>query len=437
MQSSLLTTRLEKLGGEMYDLLVRLFPICRSITGDGVRQTLRILQEHIPLKIAEIPSGTQAFDWTVPDEWNISDGYILDPDGKKIVDFKQNNLHVLGYSEPVDKKLGLAELTEHLYSLPDYPEAIPYVTSYYKRRWGFCLRHKDLLKLKEGTYTVKIDSTLKPGAMSIGELVLPGEREEEILLSCYTCHPSMANDSISGVVLMTFLGKLLAETKRRYTYRVIFIPETVGAVVYLSRHKDHLLSKTRGGLIASFVGDAGNFRYKKSRRGDAEIDRATANVMSRRQRDCRIVDFYPHLGSDERQYCSPGFNLPVGLLTRTPYLEYPEYHTSLDNLSHVSGKNLGESLALYYDILMAMEINRVYVNQTMYCEPFLSKWNLYSTVGGPKIPDKETMKLKWLLNYSDGEHDLLQIADTMSTSILDLAGPLKTLVDAGLLKPRG
>ncbi|MFQ5444296.1 MAG: DUF4910 domain-containing protein, partial [Nitrospinales bacterium] len=226
----------------MYTLLKELFPICRSITGEGVRQTLKLLQKELPINVIEVPSGTDVFDWTVPDEWNISDAYILDPDGKKIVDFNENNLHVLGYSESVDETLTLNELKPHLYSLPDLPDAIPYLTSYYKRHWGFCMRHKDLAGLKEGTYTVKIDSSLKPGALTIGECVLPGEEDKEILISCYTCHPSMANDSISGVVLGTFLGKLLSGVKRRFTYRIIFIPETIGAITYLSLNKDHMLS---------------------------------------------------------------------------------------------------------------------------------------------------------------------------------------------------
>ncbi|MFQ5717498.1 MAG: DUF4910 domain-containing protein, partial [Nitrospinales bacterium] len=409
---------LEKFGEEMYDLLRELFPICRSITGNGVRKTLKVLQERLPINITEVPSGTQVFDWTVPNEWNISDAYILDPDGKKIVDFQESNLHVLGYSEPVDAKVHLDELKKHLHSLPDMPDAIPYLTSYYKRQWGFCLKHRDLASLKDGTYTVKIDSTLKPGSLTIGECLLPGKQENEILLSCYTCHPSSANDCLSGMALAAMLGKLLSRVERRFTYRIIFIPETIGAITYLSLNKERMMSKTHAGLVLSFVGDSGPFRYKKSRRGDAEIDRAVEHVMSSRLKKFRTVDFYPHLGSDERQYCSPGFDLPVGLLTRTPYLEYPEYHTSLDNLSFVSGKNLAESLSLVYEIISALEMNRSYINQVMFCEPKLSQRNLCSTLGSQKVFDAERANFQWILNYSDGNHDLLDIAEKIPMPIV-------------------
>ncbi len=426
---------LDRLGGEMYDLLYSLFPICRSITGNGVRETLKMAQSCLPMEILEIPSGAEVFDWSVPDEWNIFDAYILDPEGKKIVDFKANNLHVLGYSDPVDAKLGLPELKEHLYTLPELPDAIPYLTSYYKRRWGFCMRHNDFLQLKDGTYTVKIDSTLKPGSLTIGECVLPGEQEDEVLLSCYTCHPSMANDSISGVVLATFLGKLLSQVKRRYTYRIIFIPETIGAITYLSLNKDRVISKTRAGLIVSFVGDSGPFCYKKSRQGNAEIDRVAEHVLSHQKGNYEVRDFYPDSGADERQYCSPGFDLPMGLLTRTYYLRYPEYHTSLDNLSFVSGENLSESLGLYYEILAAFEMNKTYVNQVMFCEPYLSKRNLDSTLGSQKTLDGETRKIKWLLNYCDGKRDLLEIANKISIPIQDLEWAVQELIRTKLIKP--
>lgn len=432
---------LKHLGDEMHGLLTRLFPICRSITGDGVRQTLSILQEHIPIKSIEIPSGTEVFDWTVPDEWNISDAYILDPDGNKIVDFKKNNLHVLGYSEPVDTRISLGELKKHLYSLPDLPRAIPYLTSYYKKRWGFCLRHKDLIGLKEGAYTVKIDSTLQPGSLTLGEYILPGEQEEEVLISCYTCHPSMANDSLSGVVLATFLGKLLSQEKRRYTYRIIFVPETIGAITYLSLNKDHMLSKLHAGLVATLIGHDGPFNYKRSRRGNAEIDRIAEHVMRWRLKEYRVMDFVPQ-GSDERQYCSPGFNLPVGLLSRASIAtedvrkDYPQYHTSLDDLSMVSGQNLFESLSLLYEILSALEINRTYVNQVMFCEPFLSKRNLYSTMGSQRVFSTEEGKRNWILNYSDGSHDLLDIADKSGFSVLELESAVQALLQAKLIKPK-
>tara|TARA_B100000686_G_C16714353_1_gene931095 strand:- start:37 stop:1371 length:1335 start_codon:yes stop_codon:yes gene_type:complete len=429
-------TEFDKVGDEMYGMMAELFPICRSITGEGVRQTLKILQKRLPLKIVEIPSGTLAFDWTIPEEWNINDAYILDPDGKKIVDFKKNNLHILGYSEPVDVKLTLSELKRHLYSLPEQPDAIPYLTSYYKKRWGFCLCHKDLIKLKEGIYTVKIDSKIEPGCLTFGECIIPGEEDEEVLLSCYICHPSMANDSISGAVLTAFLGQWLATKKRRFSYRLIFIPETIGAIAYLSLNKDRMLAKTYAGLVTSFVGDSGFFRYKKSRRGNSVIDRVAEHTMKYRLQNYKIVDYYPHLGSDERQYCSPGFNLPVGLLTRSPYMGYPEYHTSLDNMSFVSAKNLAESFSLYADIFSVLEMNRIYVNQVMFCEPQLSKRDLYSTLGSQKNQAEERLKLQWILNYSDGNLDLLSIAEKMGVPIGELGDAVVELVRTGLIKEK-
>ncbi|MFQ5672158.1 MAG: DUF4910 domain-containing protein [Nitrospinales bacterium] len=434
-------TKLKQFGEEMYEILTRLFPICRSITGDGVRQTLRILQERIPLKIIEVPSGTEVFDWTVPDEWNISDAYILDPDGNKIIDFKENNLHVVGYSEPVDKKLGLDELKPHLHSLPDLPDVIPYLTSYYKRRWGFCMRHKDLLQLKEGEYTVKIESSLKRGSLTLAEYILPGEQEDEALLSTYTCHPSLANDNISSVVIFAYLAGLLSKLKLRYTYRFLFIPETIGAITYLSLNKDHILSRTRAGLVGSHLGSSHCLRYKRSRMGNAEIDRVAEHVMSNSSQGYQVYDYTPR-GSDERQYCSPGFNLPVGLLSRVdldaegPPNDFGQYHTSSDNLSLVSGKNLAESLNLTYNILNALEVNRTYINQVMFCEPQLSKRNLLSGLGGNRQATEEKRRMMWLLNCSDGKHDLLDIADKVPTTLSEMAETAQRLVEAGLIKPQ-
>ena len=420
---------------ELGQLMSELFPICRSLTGNGVRQTLEILKSHLKINVLEIPTGTEVFDWTVPDEWNIKDAYVLDPDGKKVVDFKESNLHVLGYSEPVDTQLSLKELKKHIYTLPDLPDAVPYLTSYYKRRWGFCMRHRDFLALKDGEYTVKNDSTLKPGFLTLGEAILPGEEKKEIFISCYICHPSMGNDSLSGVVLATLLGKQLTQEKRRYTYRIVFVPETIGAITYLSLNREHLVANVHAGLILSFLGDSGTFRYKKSRRGETEIDRVSEHIMNYRLKGSRVVNFYPHLGSDERQYCSPGFNLPMGLLTRTPYLEYPEYHTSKDDLSFVSEKYLAQSFNVIWDIFRAIELNRAYKNRVQYGEPFLSKHNLVSTLGSQKFIEEGKKELMWVLNYCDGEHDLLDIARQLFLCILDLERIVRALLDANLIEP--
>ena len=432
----LVASELKSLGNEMYSLLEELFPICRSITGNGLRETLTILQKHLPIRILEIPSGTEVFDWKVPDEWNIFDAYILDPSGKKIIDFKENNLHVLGYSEPVDASYSLSDLKKHLYTLPDLPEAIPYLTSYYKRRWGFCMSYNDYQNLKEGIYKVKIESTLMPGSITLGDCVLPGEEDREVILSCYTCHPSMANDSLSGVILAVFLGKLLKREKRRFTYRILFNPETIGTIAYLSKYKNHFHAKSHAGLILSMVGDEGDFRFKKSRQGNSEIDRVVEHVMKHRLKSYQMIDFYPHLGSDERQFCSPGFNLPFGLLTRTPYLECKEYHSSLDNLSFVSAKNLTESLELVYEVLLALETNQIYINQVMNCEPFLSKHGLYQVLGGQKSVDMENKKLQWVLNFCDSEHDLLSIAEKSGYYIGELSNSIEVLLKADLIRPR-
>jgi len=424
----------------MYNLLTRLFPICRSITGDGVRETLNILREYIPINFVEVPSGTQVFDWTVPDEWNIYDAYILDPNGRKIVDFKENNLHVLGHSEPMDARFDLNELKKHIYTLPDLPDAIPYRTSYYERRWGFCMPHNDFMQLKEGTYTVMIDSSFnKQGSLTLGECILEGEQSQEVLLSTYTCHPSLANDNISSVVIFVFLSKILSEIHHRYTYRFIFAPETIGAISYLSLNKDHLLSHVAAGLVGSMLGISQCLHYKRSRRCNAEIDRVTEHLMTHSLKDYRLHDFSP-LGSDERQFCSPGFNLPVGLLSRMNVsdissADFFQYHTSLDNLSLVSSKNLSETLNLSYSILSALEMNRVYMNQLMFCEPQLSKRNLFPSLGSGRKNSEETEKILWILNYSDGEHDLLEIADKLSVPIWELAEPARRLVKAGLIEP--
>ena len=337
---------LEKIGKEMHDLMTELFPICRSITGDGVRKTDDILSQHIPLEIHEVPTGTKVFDWLVPKEWNINDAYIIDPNGEKIIDFKKSNLHIMSYSVPINEKMTLKELTPHLYTIPEKPDVIPYRISYYKENWGFCLTHNQFLNLEEGEYQVVIDSSLKDGSLTYAECFLPGETDHEILVSCYTCHPSLCNDNISGVVLSTLLAKEISKiNSKKYSYRFLFVPETIGAITWLSLNESKL-SNIKHGLVATCVGDAGNSTYKKTRNGNLYIDRVVTNVLKNSGDDYKIIDYFPP-GSDERQYGSPGINLPVGSLMKTPYGDFPQYHTSADNLDFVKPEGLSDSFSKY------------------------------------------------------------------------------------------
>jgi aminopeptidase-like protein len=317
----------------MYDLITELYPICRSMTGDGVRRTLEIIGRANPLQVHEVPSGTSVFDWTVPKEWNIRDAFIKDSRGKKIVDWAHSNLHVVRYSVPVRRVMSLAELKKHLFSLPGRPDWIPYRTSYFKEDWGFCLSHEQLTGLEEGSYEVCIDSSLHDGHMTYGELLLKGESSDEVLISTHVCHPSLCNDNLSGIAMAVQLANLLRPLHLRYSYRFLFIPATLGSIAWLSMNRERTV-RVKHGLVLAGVGDPGKTTYKKSRRGDAEIDRAACHVLERSREAFEIFDFVPY-GYDERQYCSPGFNLPVGVLARTPHGKYPEYHTSADNLSLV------------------------------------------------------------------------------------------------------
>ncbi|MGE5222588.1 MAG: DUF4910 domain-containing protein, partial [Omnitrophica WOR_2 bacterium] len=402
-------------GIEMHELISSLYPICRSITGDGFRESLRILQKYIPLQIHEVPSGTPVFDWVVPKEWNIADAYVKDPSGEKVIDFKQSNLHVVSYSAPVHQKMSLAELKEHLYSLPDHPDWIPYRTSYYRENWGFCVSHRTLQNLPEGEYEVCIDSRLEDGFLTYGEYLIPGSTQAEVLISCHCCHPSLCNDNLSGMALATFLAKSLEKLSLRYSYRFLFIPVTIGSITWLSMNENQL-HNIKHGLVVANVGDPGRLNYKKSRRGDAEIDQAVSYVLSHSTQDYKIVDFSPY-GYDERQYCSPGFNLPVGCLTRTPYDQYPEYHTSADNLEFVRPESLADSLSKSMSIIHVLEKNRTYRNTNPKCEPQLGKRGLYSAFGGKKDSSVFEMAMLWVLNYSDGSHSLLDIAEKSQIDI--------------------
>jgi len=420
-----------RVGHEMYSLIVDLFPLCRSITGNGIRETLRKLRRIIPLTIHEVSSGTQVFDWTVPKEWNIRDAYVKNPKGEKIVDFQESNLHVLNYSIPVSKVVSLDELKEHLFTMPDHPDWVPYQTSYYKENWGFCLSHTQFLGLEEGLYEVFIDSTLEDGSLSYGELFLPGEEEDEVMISCHACHPSLANDNLSGVSLSTMLGKHLSTITHRFSYRFLFIPGTIGAITWLCLN-EAAVNRIRHGLVLSGVGDAGHINYKRSRQGDAEIDRVTSHVLKRSAEPYDIIEFYPY-GHDERQYCSPGFNLPVGRLSRTPYGEYPENHTSADDLQFVHPESLGESFSKVLSILFVLENNRSYLNLNPKCEPQLGKRGLYAAIGGAQDRSSEIAML-WILNMSDGHHTLLDISDRAGLPF-DLMYDAANLLRAhGLLK---
>ncbi len=415
----------------MYNLMSELYPICRSITGDGFRESLKILQCEIPIEIHEVPTGTQVLDWTVPNEWNIRDAYIKNPAGDKIVDFKQSNLHVLNYSTPMRGKVSLAELKQHLFSIPEQPDWIPYRTSYYRENWGFCVTHRLLENLEEGEYEVCIDSTLQAGHLTYGEYFLPGETADEILISCHSCHPSLCNDNLSGMALATILAKSLQAAPRRYSYRFLFIPGTIGSITWLSRNEDKV-QNVKHGLVVACVGDPGKSTYKKSRRGNAEIDRAVMHVLQQSGQEFEIQEFSPY-GYDERQYCSPGFNLPVGSLTRTPHGRYPEYHTSADNLDLVQPEYLADSLSKYLAVMDVLEHNKKFLNTNPKGEPQLGRRGLYSAFGGRKDSNQYEMAMLWVLNFSDGEHSLLDIADKSGIAFSTLREAAKVLSDCGLL----
>ena len=400
-------------GREIYQLIEELYPICRSITGDGIRSSLEIMGQHIPLDLHQVPSGTQVLDWTVPKEWNIRDAYIKNSKGEKIVDFQASNLHVLNYSTPVNSKMRLCELKEHLYSLPEHEDWIPYRTSYYKENWGFCVTDRLLKRLGEEEYEVYIDSSLEAGYLTYGEYYLRGELEDEFLVSCHCCHPSMCNDNLSGMGLAVQLAKILSERKLRYSYRFLFIPGTIGSIAWLDANRDHV-RKIRHGLVVACVGDPGKLHYKKSRNGDAEIDRAVVHVLRHSRQEYKLIDFFPY-GYDERQYSSPGFDLAVGCLSRTPHGQFPEYHTSADNLQFITPETLGDSFEKYVEVINLIERNKRYWNTHPFGEPQLGKRGLYGTFGGRKDSNIYEMAMLWVLNLSDGNHSLLDIAERSGT----------------------
>jgi aminopeptidase-like protein len=423
---------LAEAGEEMYQLIRRLYPICRSITGNGVRETLKILQEHIPLAVQEVPSGTQVFDWTIPKEWNIKDAYIKNSSGEKIVDFQKSNLHVLNYSVPIKKRVSLDELKAHAFTLPDRPDWIPYQTSYYKENWGFCLSQKQLAALPEDEYEVVIDSSLSDGYLTYGELAIKGATEDEILISTHVCHPSLANDNLSGIALAVYLARHLKKFSTRYSYRFLFTPGTIGSITWLSLN-DASVSRIRHGLILACVGDCGKITYKKSRRGDAEIDRAVMHVLKEAGEPHEIQDFSPY-GYDERQFCSPGFNLPVGCFMRTPHGRFPEYHTCADNLSFVRPEYVAESLVRCRSIIQLLERNRTFLNLNPKCEPQLGKRGLYGAIGGQSDGKTKELAMLWVLNLSDGRNSLLDIAERSAMPFDAVERAARMLEEHQLLK---
>lgn len=420
----------DEVGAEMHDLLRRLYPFCRSITGNGVRETLRILAEHVPLAIHEVPTGTRVLDWTVPREWNVRDAWVADADGRRVIDFRRHNLHVMGYSIPVRVRMTLADLRPHLHTLPDRPSLIPWVTSYYRDAWGFSLAQEELDALPEGEYEVVIDSDLADGSLTYAECVLPGALEDEVLISAHVCHPSLANDNLSGVVVAAFIARAIAASRRRYTYRFVFAPGTIGAITWLARHED-VVPRIRHGLVLTGVGDAGSLTYKQTRAGDAEIDRAMAHLLAGSAHGGTVVPFSPW-GYDERQYGSPGFDLAVGCLMRTPHGTYPEYHTSADDPSFVTPASLSGTLAACLALGDVLERNRTYVNVSPKGEPQLGRRGLYPSIGGgPAGPDR--MAVLWVLNQSDGTHSLLDIASRSDLPFDQIAGAADALEAVGLL----
>jgi aminopeptidase-like protein len=416
----------------MHAAMTRLYPICRSITGNGVRATLDVLAETLDVRQHAVSSGTQAYDWTINDEWNVRDAYIADRHGRRVVDFREHNLHLVGYSAPVRATMALSELRPHLHTLPDRPDWIPYRTTYYSRTWGFCLSDRQLESMDEGPYEVVVDTTIEPGELIYGELVIPGDSAEEVMITAHVCHPSLANDNLSGIAVATEVARTLqALPSRRYTYRFLFAPGTIGSITWLSRNPD-VLPRLRHGLVLTGLGGPGPLVYKRTRRGDRDVDRAVAHVAVRHGGEVR--DYSPY-GYDERQFNAIGFDLPFGRLSRTPHGEYPEYHTSADDLSFVQPDELAESYLAVLQVLDVLEHDERYDNLSPFGEPQLGKRGLYPTTGGKQATDA-VMAMLWVLAYSDGSASLLDIASVSGTDFAGLRSAAADLEAAGLLARR-
>lgn len=423
------------LGEAMHAMVRELHPICRSITGEGVRQTLARLQQEIPLEVREVPSGTRVFDWTVPREWNIRDAYVKNRRGARVIDFRRHSLHVVNYSVPVHARMSLAQLRPHLHTLPDQPDLIPYRTSYYKEDWGFCLPHRELQQLEQlqdEEYEVCIDSTLQDGSLTYGECLLEGSSTDEVLVSCHVCHPSLANDNLSGIAVATFLAKHLRETALRHSYRFVFVPGTIGSITWLSLNEERA-RRIRHGLVLTCIGDLGDFTYKRSRHGDATIDRAVDHVLRHSSRPYTTRDFSPY-GYDERQYCSPGFDLHVGCLMRSPHGEFPQYHTSADNPEFVDPQALAGAFTTILSVFDVLENDRPYRNLNPKCEPQLGKRGLYSAIGGTSVKERELAML-WVLNLSDGHYTLLDVARRSGMPFAAIRDAAELLLRHDLLAP--
>lgn len=424
-----------QIGNAIHKLMAQMFPICRSITGNGVRETLSILQDIIPLTVHEVKSGTPVFDWHVPKEWNVSEAYIKDSRGKRIVDFKNNNLHVVSYSLPVNKQMALEQLKPYLHTLPEHPEWIPYRASYYKETWGFCLTHQQYEQLEDDTYEVVIDAKLEDGSLSYGELFIPGKSTEEVLIYTHICHPSLCNDNLSGIALNTYLARQLMQQKNRYSYRFVFAPATIGSITWLSQNRANL-ERIKHGLVITLVGDKGNMTYKKSRSNHSIIDQAAMQALKHCGQSFEVLDFSPY-GYDERQFCSPGINLPMGRLTRTPNACYDEYHSSADNLDFVKAALLSHSFDVSLDILNILEGNAVYINKQPFCEPQLGRRGLYEKTSAQRNINNRDLAMLWVLNLCDGEHSLLDIAERSGLDFASIRAAASDLLDADILEETG
>lgn len=421
----------DDVGKKMYELIEELYPICRSITGDGVRQTLEHISRIVPLDVHEVPTGTQVFDWTVPREWNIEEAFIEDANGDRLVDFQNHSLHVMSYSTPVDATLDWDVLSEHLHTLPDHPDWIPYRTSYYKDNWGFCLAHRDLDRFAAGPFRVVIRSSLTEGHLTYGETVVPGATEREVLFFNHVCHPSLCNDNLSGNAVMAELARRLRGRQSRFTYRFVWAPGTIGSITWLSRNEASL-TRIHAGLVGVLLGDAGRFHYKRTRRGSAEIDQVVEFVLAELGFDAKLLDFSPY-GYDERQFGSPGIDAPVGRLTRSPNGSYPEYHSSADNLDFVRPEYLAESLQLLERVVEVLEGNATYLNTQPMCEPQLGRRGLYGSTGGSHPKQREHAML-WVLSMSDGGPSLLDISIRSGIAFDVVRSAATDLLSAGLLE---